>query len=106
MKWYYVNQKLPEKDGFYLCYTEDGFYVLCKFSNNLYDIDGFDLCDGDKRGFYRGNSTVGYHRYNALRCWAHLPEPPSVLRHDPAKQALVDEWINEKGVRKFEYKKD
>lgn len=90
MKWYYTKQKLPEKEGLYLCYTEDGFYVLCKFSNNLYNIDGFDLCDGDKRGFYRGNSTVGFRRYNAIKYWTCLPEPP-VPRDEKGIQKLNKE---------------
>lgn len=112
MKWYYTKQKLPEKEGLYLCYTEDGFYVLCKFSNNLYNIDGFDLCDGDKRGFYRGNSTVGFRRYNAIEYWTCLPEPPvprdekgiQKLNSDSAKQALIDCGImNEDGTIKDAY---
>lgn len=112
MEWYYTKQKLPEKEGLYLCYTEDGFYVLCKFSNNLYDIDGFDLCDGGKRGFYRGNPTVGFRRYNAIEYWTCLPEPPvprdekgiQKFNSDTAKQALINCGImNEDGTIKDVY---
>ena len=88
--WRYTEDSFPRNDGEYLCYTEDGYYIICKFSNYLYDIDSNDFCDGGEKGFYRGNSALGYQRYDAILCWTHLPRSPKT----PIKMSddAGDEW--------------
>lgn len=76
--WHFTEDEFPHNDGSYLCYTEDGYYIICKFSNHLYDIDSNDFCDGGEKGFYRGNSTLGYQRYDAILCWTHLPRSQKI----------------------------
>ena len=41
-EWHFTEEGFPRNDGSYLCYTEDGYYIICKFSNHLYGIDSND----------------------------------------------------------------
>ena len=92
-EWHFTEESFPRNDGSYLCYTEDGYYIICKFSNHLYDIDSNDFCDGGEKGFYRGNSTLGYQRYDAILCWTYLPRSPKIpIKISGDTKETEDEW--------------
>lgn len=78
-KWIPVEEKLPEKDGEYLCQREIyGNYAMevLSFSNNLYKVDKYDFFDcKDKKGFYGYDSECGYLEYSKIEAWMPLPEP-------------------------------
>lgn len=82
MEWISVKDRLPKKDGKYLCVYE-GFIVGCKhievlsYSKNLYKVDEYDFASfKGERGFYSYNSEWGYINKNDVTHWMPLPELP------------------------------
>ena len=82
MDWISVKDRLPKKDGKYLCVCK-GFiggyeYIeVLSYSKNLYKVDEYDFASfKGKRGFYSYNSEWGYINKNNVTHWMPLPELP------------------------------
>lgn len=60
-KWISVNEKLPEKDGYYLIFDDLFQYKIGKF---YHDYGLFYIYDD------------GWTQYNFVTHWMHLPEHP------------------------------
>lgn len=79
-EWISVKDKLPEKDGEYLCVMNAPFvqpYIKVRsYAHNLYSVDKYDFYnDKGESGFYRYDSEYGYCRAN-VSYWMQLPELP------------------------------
>lgn len=81
-QWIPCSEKLPEKDGGYLCQIHS-FYCdmieVCRFSNNLFKVDKYDFYEyrgrKKKKGFYGYDGEWGYYEINNVIAWMPLPEP-------------------------------
>lgn len=79
-KWISVKNKLPDKDGEYLCYLETsyshiGYMRVCKFALNLEKVDKYDFYRKRRSGWY-GYGEYGYYEHDDITHWQPLPEPP------------------------------
>jgi len=84
MKWISVKDKLPDKEGLYLCFDGDdnyylGDYMLCgeyyqmdDEGNNRKILENNIFMTGDDSGDYKIEVTH----------WMELPEPPKDNRDD------------------------
>lgn len=81
-KWISVNDRLPEKDGEYLCVWKgrrsgESFIDRVGFAKNLYKVDEFDFKnEKGKSGFYGYDSEWGYYSKKWITHWMPLPELP------------------------------
>ena len=75
--WTLTKDKMPEKDGKYLCVKQfHNHYIkdVILYSNDLYKIDSYDF--EDKKGiagFYDYDSEAGFFTRDVL-AWMPLPE--------------------------------
>ena len=81
-EWTSVKDRLPEKDGQYLCvcsaFQYSSPYIITSwFSENLYKVDKYDFFNRKgKSGFYEYDSEWGYFEHNNVTHWMPLPELP------------------------------
>ena len=77
--WIPCSERLPEKNGDYLCCSSGMAIITCGFANELYKVDEWDFCDykgkSKKRGFYDYDSEYGYYEVDNVVAWMPLPEP-------------------------------
>lgn len=73
MEWISIKDRLPEKDGRYLCYRRsyvgDGSYCDILRYGTIYD-------SGKRRTFYFFDSDYGDVEAGNVTHWMELPEPP------------------------------
>lgn len=78
-EWISVKDKLPKKDGEYLCVVDGVIHLyikVCSYTNNLYSVDKYDFYDGKgESGFYNLDTEYGYCR-EKVSYWMKLPELP------------------------------
>lgn len=85
-EWIPVSEKLPNKDGDYLVYTEwrfGGTYLpnisIASFATNLHKVDDEDFpCPDYKRpGWYDyDGEDATYYELSDITYWMPLPIPP------------------------------
>lgn len=82
MEWISVKEKLPEKEGKYLCaeYSKQfnkHFIEVLNFAKNLYKVDKIDFKDEKGvSGFYGYDTEWGYSHFRDVTHWMPLPELP------------------------------
>lgn len=78
-KWISVEDRLPEKDGNYLCYLECGAVCEAAFDSTIAS-EGKEFPFGEWVGVYNSDTrdfTDSYwEEYDAITHWMPLPEPP------------------------------
>ena len=80
-KWISVKDRLPNKDGKYLCcwdgYTVgDKFIDIYSFAKNLRKVDEYNFKDENRAGWYDYDSEWGYCERESVTHWMPLPELP------------------------------
>lgn len=74
-EWISVKDRMPEKDGKYLCHTGLNMRLL-DFATKLSDVDESDFCGKDRCGFYEYDGEYGYFEWVGITHWMLMPEPP------------------------------
>ena len=75
-RWVNVNDKLPETNGKYLCYYQDGTIEVVDFDKDVIN-DGyfpFGFCDEFVDEF--GNHLDDWIEFKEITHWQSLPKPP------------------------------
>jgi hypothetical protein len=81
-EWVSVNDRLPDKDGEYLCVIyfklcKSQLYKICYFAKDLYEVDELYFKDErGKSGFYAYDGEWGYYECSDVTHWMPLPELP------------------------------
>ena len=76
-EWISVKDKLPNKDGKYLCCWCDGKYIdIYSFAKNLRKVDEIDFKGMNRKGWYDYDSEWGYCEQESVTHWMPLPELP------------------------------
>lgn len=79
-KWISVEDRLPKKEGEYLCATRLFSHLMSihvlGFSKNLSKVSKYDLGDHKHAGWYSYDSEYGYYSYDDVTHWMPLPELP------------------------------
>ena len=78
-QWINVKDRLPDKDGNYLCYLECGAVCEAAFDSTIAS-EGEEFPFGEWVGVYNSD-TLGFtdsywEEYDAITHWMPLPEPP------------------------------
>ena len=78
-RWISVKDRLPEKDGNYLCYLECGAVCEAAFDSTIAS-EGEEFPFGEWVAVYNSD-TLGFtdsywEEYDAITHWMPLPEPP------------------------------
>ena len=82
MEWISVKDRLPDRDGEYLCVSLDVFFgkkfiEVHNFTKNLYKVDKYDFKDEKgKSGFYGYDREYGYFQIGNVTHWMPLPKLP------------------------------
>lgn len=78
--WNPVSEKLPKKDGEYLCTRHccdhDFIETIC-FANNLHKADDYHFLGSKRPGWYNIDSEGPYEVVNVV-AWMELPKPYKV----------------------------
>ena len=77
-EWIPCRERLPEKDGAYLCWCKGSLYACAcirKFAKDLYSIDKLDFKKESGAGFYYFESDWGYSKDTDVVAWMPLPTP-------------------------------
>ena len=75
-EWISVKDRLPEKDGEYLCIIE-GSICIFDFTKDLYAINKYAFNKSKSNsGFYDFDRDLGYYEHTRVTHWMPLPEPP------------------------------
>ena len=72
--WIPCSERLPEKDGCYLCQCR-GFFRICGFAKNLKKVDKYDFANEKRAGFYEFDHEYGYYEALGVIAWRELPQP-------------------------------
>ena len=80
-KWISVKERLPDKDGAYLCcwklsYDDRYCTHIYSFAKNLHKVDKYDFKGKKRAGFYDYDSEWGYCEMEGITHWMPLPELP------------------------------
>ena len=75
-EWISVKDRLPRKNGKYLCYCEANYIKILYFARNLHSVDKFDFPHERRSGFYDYSGEYGYYEWGGVTHWMPLPEPP------------------------------
>lgn len=72
------HKGFPKEDGQYFCVYQfsdgDCLYQVCRFANNLYDVDKLDFYDKDGvSGFYINDREYGYLE-TEVTAWQEIEE--------------------------------
>lgn len=74
-EWIPCSERLPKKDGRYLCQNSYGLMQVIRWANNLEKVDDFDFCDKKYGGWYEYDSEWGYCERKEVVAWRPLPKP-------------------------------
>ena len=74
-EWISVKDRLPEKNGSYLCYGGLDMHI-CHFAQKLSDVDKSDFYGKDRCGFYEYDREYGCLEWIGITHWMPLPEAP------------------------------
>ena len=76
-KWIPVSERLPDKDGRFLCLTKVIGYNhrILSFAKDGEKVDYYDLT-GKKYVWYAYDREWGFVSTNSVTHWMPLPEPP------------------------------
>lgn len=79
-EWVSVKERLPDKDGKYLCYCDYGYgsgeISVYSFAKNLSKVDKYDFMGEKRAGWYFYDSEWGYSETGSVTHWLPLPKPP------------------------------
>ena len=78
-EWISVKERLPDKDGKYLCYCDYGYSAsmdVYSFAKNLYEVDDCDFWGEKRAGWYYYDSEYGYCETSSVTHWMPLPDAP------------------------------
>ena len=78
-EWISVKERLPDKEGKYLCYCDygcSGAISVYSFAKNLSKVDKYDFRGEKRAGWYFYDSEWGYGETESVTHWMPLPEPP------------------------------
>lgn len=82
MKWISTKDRLPDKNGQYICYIE-GSYLrcikMCNFALNLEEVDEYDFVDKKHSGWYNYDGEYGYYEIDDVTYWMPCPEIPQEM---------------------------
>lgn len=77
-EWIPCSERLPDKDGTYLCscdWSIGSFVCVRKFAKDLHSIQKYDFPKGSGSGFYYYEEDWGYSKETDVIAWQPLPEP-------------------------------
>ena len=77
--WISVEERLPDKDGQYLSFREDGQYRwidLISFSKDARKVDKYDFSREWENVWYKYDSEYGHITLDCVTHWMPLPQPP------------------------------
>lgn len=75
-EWISVKEKLPKKNGKYLCCCGNKYIRLLGFARSLYSVDRYTFANEHRSGFYDYDSEYGYYEWSGVTHWMPLPELP------------------------------
>ena len=79
-RWIPVTERLPEGDNRILVCSKlrDGQYwqSVCRFANNLHEVDEYDFPNERRPGFYYYDDEYGWIEKTGVTHWMPLPQPP------------------------------
>ena len=80
-KWIPVTERLPEKDGKYLCYKQlpfltTGWCCVCDFAKDGRKVDEYDFATEWENVWYGYDSEWGHITSDSVTHWMPLPEAP------------------------------
>ena len=75
-KWISVKERLPKKDGDYLCYKKSGLYEVFGFAKDGRKKHKYDFFRDWKNVWFFYASEYGYVTTDSVTHWMPLPEPP------------------------------
>ena len=81
-EWISVEDRLPEKDGQYLCFCNysinghPGYMHIYDFALNLMKVDKYDFKGQKYAGWYSYDGEWGYCNHTNITHWQPLPELP------------------------------
>ena len=78
-EWIPVTERLPEKDGSYLCFSQycgSGWCAVRSFAKDGRKKDEYDFQRRWKNVWYDYDSEYGYCVIDSITHWMPLPEPP------------------------------
>ena len=79
LRWIPVTERLPEKDGSYLCFSQycgSGWCSVRGFARDGRKKDEYDFQRRWKNVWYDYDSEYGYCVIDSITHWMPLPEPP------------------------------
>ena len=74
--WISVKDRLPARNGRYLCLIDSKFYMILSFAKKLKAVDKYDFKNVNRPGFYEYDSEYGHYEINNITHWMPLPERP------------------------------
>lgn len=81
-KWISVKDKLPDKEGKYLCcWSAVKSINVYSFAKNLQKIDKYNFKDEKREGWYDCSDEWGYYEISTVTHWMPLPELPKEREH-------------------------
>ena len=82
MEWISVKDRLPKKNGRYLCYRPLHYMKILKMSAIGIYYYGRMENEGDRKGFYFFDSDYGDVEISNVTHWMELPEPPKEIESE------------------------
>lgn len=79
MHWVEVKERLPDKNGRYLCVLDvwgHKHIIVLGFTLNLQEFDELDFKGATGAGFYDYDSEYGYFQRSNVTHWMPLPALP------------------------------
>lgn len=92
--WISVENRLPEKNGAYLCTIGKSTVMIVFFTKDtiVKDIYGTDT---PVDGFYNFNDDHLIYKEECITAWMPLPEPYDPEQEEKEDNFDLDEWIRE-----------
>ena len=76
-EWISVKDRLPDKDGKYLCFSTNGNFIdVCGFAKSLHKVDKYDFKGIRRKGWYTYSGEWGYYEISCITHWMPIPELP------------------------------
>ena len=81
-EWTSVKERLPDKNGIYLCcYNAGGnhwYFMIKSFALDLESICSHDFYNMKRPGWYDFDFEYGHFERENIEYWMPLPEPPEM----------------------------